>query len=51
MFVVSDTVKMVYICVLMTCSASYYLCDTLMDPHNVCMYIYIYMCVCVYVYM
>ena len=22
----------------MTCSTSYYLCDTLMDPWNVCMY-------------
>jgi hypothetical protein len=37
--------KIVYICVLMTCSTSYCLCDTLMDPRNVCMYV----CVCVYV--
>ena len=36
MFVVFCTAKIVYICVIMTCSPSYCLCDT--DPWNVCMY-------------
>ena len=34
----------------MTCSTSYCLYNTLMDPWNVCMYMYIYICVCVRVY-
>jgi uncharacterized membrane protein len=41
MFLVFYTVKIVYICVLMTCSTTYYFCDTIMDPWNV-VYIYIY---------
>ena len=42
-----------YICVLMTCSTSYCLCDTEMDARNVCIYLYMYVriYVCVYVYM
>jgi len=43
MFVVFDTVNL-YICVYMTSSKSYCLCDTLMDPSNVCM------CVCMYLW-
>ena len=51
MFLVFYTVKIVYTCVCMTCSTSYCLCDTLMNPWNVCIYvyIYIYMYVCMYV--
>jgi hypothetical protein len=53
MFVVFYIVKIVYICVFMTCSTSCYLCDTHMDPWNVracvCMYVCTY--VCMYVYM
>jgi len=37
MIVVIYTVKIVYICVFMTCSISCCLFDTLMDPWNVCM--------------
>ena len=33
------TVKIVYICVLMTCSTSYCPSDTLKDPWNVCTYV------------
>jgi len=50
-----------YICVMMTCSTSYCLYDTLMDPWNVCMYVcmhvctyvcmYACMCVCMYICM
>jgi hypothetical protein len=57
MFVVFYTVKIVYICVFMTCSTSCHLCDTHMDPRNVraCVYVcgcimYVCMCVCVYMY-
>jgi len=39
MFIVFYTVKIVYICVYMTCSTSCCLCDTLMDVWNVCMYV------------
>ena len=39
-----------YVCVFKTCSTSYSLYNTLMDPWNVCMYMYIYICVCVRVY-
>jgi hypothetical protein len=39
MFIVFYTVKIVYICVFMTCSTSYCLCDTLMNSWNVCMYV------------
>jgi hypothetical protein len=38
MFLVFHTVKIVYICVFVNCSASCCLCNTLMDPWNVCMY-------------
>jgi len=38
MFIVFDTVKIVYICVFMTCS-TYCLCDTLSDLWNVCIYV------------
>jgi len=34
MFIVFSTVKIVY-CVFMTCSTSYCLCNTLMDPWDV----------------
>ena len=44
MFLVFYTVKIVYICVCMTCSASYCLCDTRMDPWNVCIYVCMYVC-------
>jgi hypothetical protein len=33
------TVKIVYDCVLMTCSTFYCVCDTLMDQWNVCIYV------------
>ena len=33
-----------YICVLTTRSTSYCLCDTLMDPCNVCVCVYMYVC-------
>jgi len=39
MFVVFYTVNIVYICVFMTCSTSYCLCDTLMDTWTVCIYV------------
>ena len=37
----------------MTCSTSYCLCDTLMDPWNLCTYLCMYICmyVCTYVHM
>ena len=48
MFTVFDTVNL-YICVFMTCSTSCCLCDTLMDPWNVCVFIYyVGMYVCTY---
>jgi len=48
MFVVFCTAKIVYICVIMTCSPSYCICDR--DPRNVCMcvYMYVFMYVCMY---
>ena len=49
MFIVFYTVKIVYICVFMACSASYWLCDIVMDPHNVCVCVYIY--IYIYIYM
>jgi hypothetical protein len=39
MFIVFYIVKIVYICVCMTYSTSYCLCDTVMDPWNVCIYV------------
>jgi hypothetical protein len=53
------TVKIAYTrtCALLTCSTSYCLCDSLMDPWNVCIYVcmyvcvYVCMCVCLYVCM
>jgi len=59
MFIVSYSVKIVYICVLTTCSTSYCLCDTLMDPWNIqiymcaraCTHVCVCVCVCVYVCM
>ena len=45
MFVVFYTVNL-DICVFVTCSTSYCLSDTLMDPWNVCMCVCV--CVCVY---
>jgi hypothetical protein len=44
MFLVFCALKIVYICVFMTCSTSNFLCDTPMGPLNVCMHI------CMYVY-
>jgi len=41
MFVVFYTVNL-HICVFMTCSTSYCLYDTLMDPRNVCVCMYMY---------
>ena len=41
MFIVFYTV-ILYISVFVTCSTSYSLYDTLMDPWNVCIYKYIY---------
>jgi len=40
------TVKMVYTCILMNCSTSCFLCDTLFDQWNVCTRVYIctYLC-------
>jgi len=49
MFLVFYTVKIVYICVCMTCSTSYCLYNTLMDPWYVCICVSMYVCVCVYV--
>jgi hypothetical protein len=40
MFVALYTVNL-YICLFMTCSTSYCLCDTLVDPWNVCNYKYV----------
>jgi hypothetical protein len=37
MIIVIYTVKIVYICIFMTCSTSYCLVYTLTDPWNVCM--------------
>jgi hypothetical protein len=57
MFVISYTVKIVSLCI-MRFSSSYCLCDTLMDPQNVfmyvcmwyvCMYICVYVCVYIYI--
>jgi hypothetical protein len=42
MFIVFDAVNIMYICVFMTCSTSYYLCDTLQDLWNLCT------CACMY---
>ena len=45
------TVKIVYICVFVTCSTSYCLCDTRKDPWKVCMCVCMYVCimyVCMY---
>jgi len=39
MCLVFYTVKIVYIYVFMTCSTPCCLCDTLMDPWNICMYV------------
>ena len=36
MFIVFFTAKILYICIFMTCSTSYCLCDALVDPRNVC---------------
>jgi len=44
MFIILYTVNL-YICVFMTCSTSYCIYDTLIDPWNV------HMCVCTYVCM
>jgi hypothetical protein len=44
MFIVFYTVKIVYICVFMTLFTSYCLCDMLMDPQNVCIYLHIHVC-------
>ena len=51
MFTVPYTVKIVYICVFMTHSTSYCLCDTHMDPVNVHMYVCMYVCMheCTYI--
>jgi hypothetical protein len=46
MFIEFYIVKIVYICVFMTCSTASCLCDTLIYPWNVC----IYVCVCMYVF-
>jgi hypothetical protein len=48
MFIVFYTIKILYICVFITCFTSYCLCDTLMDikMHKyVC--IYTYVCICI----
>ena len=46
-FIAFDIVKIVYICVFMTCSKSCCHCYTLTDPLNICMYISVCVCVCV----
>ena len=46
MLAVLYAVKIVYICVFMTCSTSCCHCDTIIAPWNVCVHLYIY----VYVY-
>ena len=50
MFIVFYTVKVVYICVVMTWSTSCCLGDTHMDLWNVHMCTYVCMCVCVYIH-
>jgi len=45
MFKVFYTVKIVYICVFMTSSTSYCLCDTFTDPWNLCIYALCVMCI------
>ena len=47
MFIVFCAVKIVYICVFMTCSTYFCLCVSLVDPMKVITYIYIY----IYIYM
>jgi len=47
MFIVYYPVKIEYICVFMTCSTSYCLCDTLVDPWYVCIYVHMYVFTCV----
>lgn len=57
MFIVFYSIKIMYICVFMTCSTPYCPCGTLMDPWNVhvcvcacvCTYAYTYACMYVYV--
>ena len=44
MFVVFYTVNL-YICVFMTCSTSYCIYDTLMDPWNTRVRVYMFVCV------
>jgi hypothetical protein len=44
MFVVFYIVKVVYICVFMTCSTLCCLCDKIMDPWKICMCIYVSTC-------
>jgi hypothetical protein len=44
MFVVFYSVKIVYICVFMTCSTSYCLCLNLKIHGIVCMYVRMYVC-------
>ena len=51
MFLVSYSVKNVYFCVHMTCSTTYCLCDTLMDPWNIQIYMCVCVCVCTYIHM
>ena len=51
MFVVFYIVKIVYICVFMTCSTLYCLCEKLVDlwnAYNVCVCVCV--CVCMYMY-
>jgi len=44
MLLVFYTVNIMYICLFMTCSVSYCLCDKLFDTWNVCMYVCMYVC-------
>jgi hypothetical protein len=48
MFVVFYTAKIVYICVFITCSTPYCLCDTLMNPWNIHTHEYIYIYIYIY---
>jgi len=48
MFVVFYTVKIVYICVFMTCSTSCHLCDTYGSIECECMHVCVCMNACIY---
>jgi hypothetical protein len=48
MFIAFYTVKLVYICVLITCFTMYCLCDTHINPWNMCVCVCVHTCLCAY---